>query len=110
VLGEEVVPRWLYVPWENISDIREDKAHYDEYVMRCAAFDVVATSDEVDEFFFNLIGRRRARRFSGNRVPVGFYICNILGVPRARKVVEIIVWMANRHNNRLHCDAATPRA
>jgi len=113
-IGEKVSPRWLFVPWENLSNIRVDKAYIptcdERGVVSCAAIEVVATSDEVDEYFFDLTERRSTRSIVKKIVPVGFYIRNIIGLPEVKEVVEKITMMANRHNNRLQSDAATPRA
>ena len=51
VLGRPAVSRWLFVPWAHVSNLRVDKAMTVDGEFTCAAFDVVATPEEVEEFF-----------------------------------------------------------
>lgn len=76
-------PRWLFVPWTDISAIRVDKVNGPDGPTPCAAFDVIATPDEVSEFFVDeLVSKRPA---GGRSLAVAFYV-NV--PPHPRKVVE----------------------
>ena len=102
-LGEKVSQRWLFVPWGNISDVRVDKTYDGDCdgrsVVKCAAIDVVAASDEIDEFFFDLTERRSNRSIVVKKIPVGFYKRSIFGIPGVKVVVDRIALMMNRHKN-----------
>ena len=85
-------PRWLFVPWEAISDVRVDRcfAGLDgsdaDGTRPCAAFDVGATPDEVEEFFVcSLTTKRPARDGS---VSVAFYVHS---PPHPREIVRNLV-------------------
>jgi hypothetical protein len=76
-------PRWLSVPWADISAIRVDKVNTADGPTACAAFDVVATPDEIREFFDDdLVSKRPA---AGRGVAVAFYV-NV--PPHPKRVVE----------------------
>ena len=77
--------RWLFVPWSNIADLREDKAYVDDGWSACAAFDVVASTDEVAEFFHDDLKTKRMPR-SGSKA-VAFYVTS---PPRPRTVIAAL--------------------
>jgi hypothetical protein len=71
VLGRPETSRWLLVPWGHVSNIRVAKVMTTDGKTLCAAFDVIATPDEVKEFFNDrLIDNAACREGS---VPVAFY-------------------------------------
>ncbi len=92
VLGSTAPPRWLFVPWENISNLRVDKAVTSEGKSTCAAFDVVATPDEVSEFLYDALA---TKHFGGTgSTAVAFYLH---WPPHPRKVVASLLELTRRH-------------
>lgn len=85
---------WLFVPWENISNIRVSKVKTHEGSFNGAMLDVKATADELDSFF----GVRQADKdkitLPDGSVSVGFYM-NV--PPTPRKVVTVLQEMISRH-------------
>jgi len=83
VLGQPLRERWLFVPWSNVSNLREAKVMSADGACRCAAFDVAATAEQVREFFNrDLIGTNAA---SGDCTAVSFYE---QALPRPREVIS----------------------
>lgn len=90
VLGQPAPVRWLFVPWSNVSNMREAKAASADGTCRCAAFDVYASADEVNEFFNpDLIDKRQTRP---DHVPVSFYEH---GIPHPREVLSRLRLLAS---------------
>lgn len=82
VLGKKYECRWLFVPWANISNLRVASVMTSEGKQSCAAMDVVASKEEVNEFFCESL---QGEQFvEPGFVAVAFY-CNI--PPRAKTVV-----------------------
>jgi hypothetical protein len=69
--------RWLFVPWEGISNIRVDRCFAGlegsdaDGSSPCAAFDVIATPDEIAEYFVAALTKEGP--VPGVAVPVAFY-------------------------------------
>ncbi|MEE2733251.1 MAG: hypothetical protein VYA55_20700 [Pseudomonadota bacterium] len=82
VLGRKYEPRWLFVPWENVFNLRVATLVDSEGRQDCGAMDVRATDAEVQEFFY--VGLEGEQSPEPDCVPVAFY-CNI--PPRAKTVV-----------------------
>jgi hypothetical protein len=84
--------RWLLIPWSNISSIRVDRAITSEGRSACAAFDVVATAKEVEEFLFDALVDK-ASKMEGAR-SVAFYVH---APPSASRVVAELIAATEAH-------------
>ena len=76
---------WLFVPWENISNIRLAKVISHEGTSEGAAMDVKATAEEVAQFFIDDLKDKQSRQ--EDMFAVAFYT-NF--PPRPRHVVSIL--------------------
>lgn len=83
---------WLFVPWENISNIRVAKVVSYDGTSEGAAMDVKATAEEVTDFFIDDLEDRQP--INSDRVAVAFYT-NM--PPRPRKIVSILQEMMARY-------------
>jgi hypothetical protein len=83
---------WLFVPWENIANIRVSKVTTHDGSFNGAVLDVKATKEELDQFF----GRRRVdeKLLQDDSVTVAFYM-NVPPMPR--KVVTVLQDMMSRY-------------
>jgi hypothetical protein len=61
-------PRWLLVPWENISGIRLAREAADGN--RCVAFDVVVSAEERERFFRHVDSPQGGAAAQGAALPV----------------------------------------
>lgn len=83
---------WLFIPWENISNIRVSKVTTHDGSFNGAVLDVIATKEELDQFF----GGRRVdeKLLQDDSVTVAFYM-NV--PPTPRKVVAVLQDMMSRY-------------
>ena len=83
---------WLFVPWENISNIRVSKVATHDGSFNGAVLDIKATNEEIDSFF---AGSRIGKKLlPDGSVSVAFYM-NVPPTPRS--VVVILQDMMNRY-------------
>lgn len=91
ILGKKYEHRWLLVPWKNIFNLRVDTASTSDGSQSCGAMDVIASKEEVTEFFYDtLVGKQNP---APGCVAVAFY-CNI--PPRAKTVVNRLKQIAEQ--------------
>jgi len=83
---------WLFVPWENISNIRVAQLMTSDGTAEGAAFDVKANAEEVAEFFIDDLIEKQTMQ--PGMVAVGFYK-NI--PPAPQKVASVLQEMAARY-------------
>jgi hypothetical protein len=92
IRGRGSPDRWLFVPWENISNIKFAWVNTSDGASGGAAFDVIALPEEVAEFFYDdLVERNPPLR---GRVSVAFYVNT---PPSPRKVVESLLDLQKQH-------------
>jgi hypothetical protein len=70
--GQQPRKVWLFVPWENISNIRYTRIVKGEF-SKGMVMDVKASSDEIDEFFGHYGKPSDRKQFEDGRISVVFY-------------------------------------
>lgn len=83
---------WLFIPWENISNIRVSKVTTHDGSFNGAVLDVKATKEELDQFFGGC--RVDEKLLQDDSVTVAFYM-NV--PPTPRKVVTVLQDMMSRY-------------
>lgn len=92
-VGDQAMPTWLFVPWNNISNIRVAmQKDYDGH-SKCVAFNLYITPKERSDYFEHVGAPADVKQRALNVVPVSYSDYP----PHPKKTVAALIRLKNQH-------------